>query len=209
MGGVGSGRRYQFGKNTTSDCRAVDVRHWHQKQLLQAGHSFSWQWSRNGQKVASIQVSVKSDRVTLSYRHRRGDDDWTDQEYDICLDRTPCNYGGMRTWFLCPARGCGRRVAKLFLGGRIFACRHCYRLAYACQRERLGDRAVRKAGKIRERLGWEGGFLNGGGWKPKGMHWETFRQLKAQHDALLQQYAETAWQQLRAIDRRFSNLKLK
>ena len=29
---------------------------------------------------------------------------------------------------------CGRRVAKLYAGGRLFACRHCYRLCYNVQR---------------------------------------------------------------------------
>ena len=39
--------------------------------------------------------------------------------------------------FICPAAGCGRRVAILYRGG-IFACRHCYRLAYASSREDAG-----------------------------------------------------------------------
>jgi hypothetical protein len=43
------------------------------------------------------------------------------------------------TWFICPAVGCGRCVAILY-GGGIFACRHCYRLAYASSREEAGGR---------------------------------------------------------------------
>lgn len=46
-------------------------------------------------------------------------------------------------------------------GGRIFACRHCNRAAYRCQREPDDDRASRRAETIRRRLGWEPGFLNG------------------------------------------------
>lgn len=88
-------------------------------------------------------------------------------------------------WFHCPAQGCGRCVAKLYLGGAIFACRHCYRLAYSSQRENLDDRATRRADKIRERLKWEPGILNGHGIKPKGMHWRTYQRLTAKHDALV------------------------
>ena len=45
------------------------------------------------------------------------------------------------------------------------------------------DRATRRADKLRKRLGWEPGILNGNGLKPKGMHWRTFERLQGQHDA--------------------------
>ena len=64
----------------------------------------------------------------------------------------------------------------------MFACRHCHNLAYDSQRENEHDRLAQKANKIRERLGWEAGILNGHGWKPKGMHWKTFERLEAQHN---------------------------
>ena len=78
------------------------------------------------------------------------------------------------------------RVALLYLGGAgVFACRHCYRLAYACQREAADDRAVRRAGNIRERLGWQAGIANPSGGKPKEMLWSTFERLTAKHDAFI------------------------
>ena len=81
---------------------------------------------------------------------------------------------------------CGRRVAVLY-GGGVYACRHCHNLAYRTQREQAYDRASSKADKIRKRLGWEAGILNGDGGKPKGMHWETFHRLQKQHDANVNQ----------------------
>ena len=51
----------------------------------------------------------------------------------VRIVRTPCRLGGSRAWFICPAVGCGRRVAILY-GGGIFACRHCYDLAYDSSR---------------------------------------------------------------------------
>lgn len=185
MGGMGSGRRYQGGKDTTDDCRSLDVRWFQRKGLLMAGRSSDVNWSRNGKKEAAISVMAESDRVILTYRHQRDGSDWKDQNYPVRLAWTPCNYGGARAWFVCPAQGCGRRVAKLFLGGSIFACRHCYQLAYACQRETADDRASRRADTIRDRLGWVPGILNGNGNKPKGMHWRTFQRLSAEHDAFV------------------------
>lgn len=187
MGGLGSGRRWHFGANDmTDDYRSIDVRRWRRDGLLAPQQAFGWQWSRHGEVVASIRVRTEPDRVILTYRHRSGGEDWQDESYPVYLDWTPCHLGGQRPWFLCPARGCGRRVAILY-GGAIFACRHCYRLAYPSQRETPDDQAARRADWIRERLGWEPGILNGNGLKPKGMHWRTFERLTAEHDAFVQE----------------------
>jgi hypothetical protein len=186
MGGIGSGRRDQGGKRTTGGCYQLDVRYLQRAGLLTAGHPFSLNWSRNGEAVASIQARAEGDRVTLIYRHKSGGDDWQAREYPVRLEWTVCTLGGRRVWFLCPANGCGRRVALLYLGGAgIFACRHCYRLVYACQRETADDRAARRADRIRDRLGWQAGILNHSGGKPKGMHWSTFERLTAEHDAFV------------------------
>lgn len=182
MGGMGSGRRWHYSANdTTNDYQALDVRRWQRDGLLTPGRALGWQWSRDGEVVASIQVRVETGRVYLNYRHRSGGGEWKDENYPVWLDWTPCNLGGQRPWFRCPARGCGRRVAILY-GGGIFACRHCHRLAYPSQRETWGDRAARRADRIRARLDWELGILNGEGLKPKGMHWRTFEKLVAEHD---------------------------
>ena len=74
----------------------------------------------------------------------------------------------------------------LYAPGRYFAYPQCCGLTYATQKESAGDRASKKANKLRSRLGWELGILNGDGIKPKGMHWKTFNRLKSQHDELVQ-----------------------
>jgi hypothetical protein len=76
-------------------------------------------------------------------------------------------------------------VAVLF-GGELFACRHCYRLAYPSTREDARDRAARRAEAIRARLGWKPGILNGTGGKPKWMRWRTFERLVTEHDDAVQ-----------------------
>ncbi|MGH7195299.1 MAG: hypothetical protein ACREGA_00800 [Candidatus Saccharimonadales bacterium] len=55
-------------------------------------------------------------------------------DYKVGLTHTDCNYGGIRWWFLCPlikdGEHCGKQVGKLYLGGDLFGCRHCYDLKY-------------------------------------------------------------------------------
>ncbi len=182
MGGYGSGR--QGGKNTTNDYRNLDVRWLQRKGLLNPGVGYGLNWSKRGEPWGNIQARAGEGFVTLIYRHKKDGGEWLAKEYAVYLDWTACNYGGQRAWFRCPAAGCGRRVALLYLGSAgIFACRHCYRLAYPSEQETADDRATRQADKIRERLGWDAGILNWKGGKPKGMHWRTFERLEARHDA--------------------------
>lgn len=69
------------------------------------------------------------------------------------------------------------------------------------QRETDNDRTIRKADAIRARLGWEPGILNGGGGKPKGMHWRTFRRLTAQYYDLVRIGLEGFMATLRPVKR--------
>lgn len=177
MGSIGSGRRNQGGKATTGNHWALDVRQLQRDDLLIHGRSFGLNWMRNGKPVVSITVQTEADSVILNYRHQRGGE-WKSEKYPVRLEWTGCTFGGRRAWFLCPAQGCGRRVAILYSGG-IFACRHCYKLAYACQRQSADDRAMRRADNIRQQLGWGAGIANPKGGKPKGMHWATFERLTA------------------------------
>jgi hypothetical protein len=85
--------------------------------------------------------------------------------------------------FVCPGvvNGivCSCWVTKLYGAGRYFLCRHCYRLAYASQREDRYDRALRRANKIRTRLGGEPGAASVFPARPKGMHHRTHEALRS------------------------------
>ncbi|MBS1169616.1 MAG: hypothetical protein H6R01_534 [Burkholderiaceae bacterium] len=185
MGGTGSGRGYRFGKDTTDDYLYLDVRWLQRSGLLELGKDSTLTWRRNGEPTGNINIISEGHHLRLIYKHRRPGREWQDEDYSIRLEWTPCHFGGLRAWFICPANGCGKRIAILY-GGAIFLCRHCHRLAYSCQRERGYDRLARKADKIRDRLGWEAGILNGRGTKPKGMHRRTYLRLRWQHDGLVQ-----------------------
>ncbi len=184
MGGVESGNRHRFDKKTTTDeCRSLDVRRFHRRGLLKPGHWFSWCWWRAEEKVASIGVFVYRDRVVLSYRHRIGlGGEWEDVEETVSLSWTPCNFGGERPWFVCPGVACGRRVAVLYGPGKYFLCRHCCDLRYESQREDEKDRALRRARKIRRRVGGSANMLEPFPERPKGMHHDTYMRLFWEYD---------------------------
>ena len=119
----------------------------------------------------------KRQRVTLKYRSRPYGGDWADAKQQFPVAWTPCRFGGDRPWFICSvyANGtyCGRQVTKLYHADRLFACRHCSRLAYASQQESAHFRGLWKAQKIRMRLGGSANMLEDFPEKPKGMHWRT------------------------------------
>jgi hypothetical protein len=67
-------------------------------------------------------------------------------------------------------------VAILY-GGSIFACRHCYQLAYDSQREQPYQRALSRAQAIWMKLGGSACTSDDFPPKPKGMHWRTYERL--------------------------------
>ena len=120
----------------------------------------------------------------LAYRVRIGGGEWEDVAETVRIVRLPCRFGGARPYFVCPGVvngiACGRRVAKLHGPGRYFLCRHCYRLAHASQSEGTWDRTLRRANKIRQRLGGDPGMATPFPPKPKGMWRRTYERLREQ-----------------------------
>jgi len=204
MGGYGSGRK--FGLDTTDDYHWIDIRRWQREGYLTPGRSLAWQWLGNGEKIASIDVRIEYGQVRLIYNYRRGKDAWESLDYPVMLQTTACHYGGVRYWFTCPASNCGRRVAKLYLGGKIFACRHCYQLAYQSQRETTDDRATRKLNKICDKLHWQQGIFSLPSGKPKGMHWRTYQKLTANYFDCSNQVLSGMMQKLKNVDRKLTDL---
>ncbi len=162
MGGFGSGRPSGSGRGKVEACRSIDVNRLHREGCLRAGWMGSWQWTRDGEQVASINLRAEHDRLHLTYRVRIGGGEWEDVAETVRIVRVACRFGGARPYFICPGVvngiACGRRVAKLHGPGRYFLCRHCYRLAHASQSEGAWDRTLRRANKIRQRLGGDPGM---------------------------------------------------
>ncbi len=159
MGGLGSGRPSGSGRETVEASRSIDVNALNRAGCLLAGWAGDWQWTRDGERVAAINLRAEADRLHLTYRVRICGGDWEEVIETVRIVRISCRFGGTRPYFICPGvengHACGRRVAKLHCPGRYFLCRHCYRLGHASQIEPIWDRALRRANKIRERLGGE------------------------------------------------------
>ena len=159
----GAGRPAQHSK--AEHCKRLDVRRWHREGVLQAGVSGSWVWSDSatGEHTGSIGYSVCDGLVNLNYSVNG-----QPSNQRIALTRTPCTYGGVRPWFVCPVHG--ERVAVLYLRAGRFACRHCQGIAYASQSDDAIGRDWRKQSKLESKLGR--------GWaRPKGMHHATRERL--------------------------------
>ena len=187
MGGPGSGSGYRWrARSTVEGCRSIDIRRWRKLGYIPGPSRFSWQWSYEGERTADINVrTIDRDETILSFRSRNyGEDEWESVEQRIPIDWTACNLGGERPWFRCSAYRngiyCGRRVAKLYGAGKLFACRHCYDLAYQSQHEPPYGRALLKTQKISERLGGSSSLAEPFPGKPKGMHWRTYGRLCVQ-----------------------------
>ncbi len=185
MGGFGSGRPSGFGRDTVESCRSIDVNRLHREGCLASGWCGSWEWKRDGERVAWISMRAKENRLVLSYNYRLIGKEWQSVEEPVPIVRVPCRFGGTRPYFICPGvvNGipCGRRVAKLYGPGRYFLCRHCYRLAYSSQSEGEWDRALRRTNTIRMRLGGDPGMAASFPDRPKGMWRRTYERLC--HDA--------------------------
>lgn len=184
MGGYGSGRPRGSGYDTVEACRSIDVNRLHREGCLRAGWIGGWQWSRDGEKLASIVLHAEQDQLHFSYRVRIGGGEWEDVAETVRIVRVVCRFDGARPYFICPGVvngiACGRRVAKLYGAGRYFLCRHCYRLSHASQSEGAWDRTLRRANKIRLRLGGDSGMAPPFPQKPKGMWQRTYKQLREQ-----------------------------
>ena len=48
------------GKNTVESCRSIDVLEWHRRGYLGSSRRFSWAWTRDGERVASIKIETQA-----------------------------------------------------------------------------------------------------------------------------------------------------
>lgn len=134
---------------------------------------FVWQWFRREQLRAVVLIQPVRGGIQLTQAF--GDQSST----YVRVLTSPCHFGGVRAWWSCPK--CSSRVAILYAGKR-FACRKCHELTYTSQKASQHDRTIAMAERIRTRLRWQPGIVNGTGPKPKGMHWSTYRALVKMHN---------------------------
>ena len=110
--------------------------------------------------------------------------------FNLSLTHSPCNYGGVRFWFLC---SCGKRCTKLYFKCRAYACRQCHQLNYISQQWNKSDIPLLRVRRLRSRLQWSQDVRD---WpiyqKPKNMHYRKFaalvRELEKREQERLQMF---------------------
>ena len=148
----------------------------------------SWQWTRDGERHATIDYTVKSHgerhaALKLNYRV-----DGEPVDYSIALVAEPCRLGGLRWFAICPHTG--KRVSKLYKppGAKRFLARTAWRgLAYRSQHIAPGfDRICHRRDRLlfgKLKSDWPELPM-----KPKWMRHRTFdkhvAKLGALHDAM-------------------------
>ena len=108
---------------------------------------YTWTRRLSGHK-SSVGILVNTEELYVKVNYTVTDRNTgvkTDYDYKIMLTTTPCHFGGVRYWSICPLirNGvyCGRRTGTPYLvsRGNYFGCRRCYDLSYESRNEsRLG-----------------------------------------------------------------------
>jgi hypothetical protein len=177
MGGPLSGRQKDRTRKTVKSYLTLDVNQLSEKGCLRPGCSSTCRWIV-GNEVVSLNVRAEAERVYLRYTLQVGNREREDIAETMPIVHRRCRFGGSRAYFICPGPGdgtdCGRRVIKLHLVRRYFLCRHCNRLTYESQYEQPWERALRRANKLKQRLGIDVGINEPFPDKPKGMWARTY-----------------------------------
>jgi len=144
------GRWSYSGRQEADSLKKVEI-YWLKKYgYLQGWKSGGIEWTSgwsDSKSSISIEVSIIGDLrkyyageqsgeeyIRFQYTQTDRNGEKKDFDYKVPLTTTPCNFGGLRYWFICPlsvnGNYCGRRVGVLYKGGDYFGCRHCYNLTY-------------------------------------------------------------------------------
>src|SRR4029078_1501292 len=91
MGGIGSGRRNRSGRGKVEERRSLDVNRLHKGGSLQPRLAGAVHWTRDGEKVATINLRAEADRVHLSYRVQVGQA-WQEVDEKVRIGAVPCPF---------------------------------------------------------------------------------------------------------------------
>lgn len=207
MGGMNSGRRGW--KVTVEGCRTLKLdvnratRSARREMVGMDGDAAPlterrvWSWTTDGEAEprarALVTLTLHADHGTARLQfdiaqpsHRTGPRDQT-----VSLETTPCRFGGVRWWWVCPATG--RRCATLYLpnGGDLFLSRGRggYRLGYASQNQDALNRSHGRLRRLHRRLGGTyAHFDQPLPERPKWMRWRTYHRLWADWEAATEKH---------------------
>lgn len=180
MGGRGSGNHYPTKSAIlTTDFLELDLRVLKKRGWLKPNATTTLTWSRNGKQTGQISYVLEQHTITLHYNYRQNGSDWQSIEDPIKLIKTPCHFGGERTWFNCPS--CSSKALVLY-GGKYFRCRKCKRAVHPSVNEAKYDRSRRALARYQEKLAPDIPLSAYDGvrelTKPKWMRYKTYFDIK-------------------------------
>lgn len=141
------GRYYWDKKRTVQECESVSIPFLWNEGFLCGYRAGSIVWTnRVGEETASMSVAASTGYGDSYMRFMytmtdRNTGEQTPFDYKVRLVSTPCHFGGVRWWFVCPLSrngvSCGHRVGTIYRPPRAdyYGCRHCYGLSYESRNE--------------------------------------------------------------------------
>ena len=112
-------------KSSTKEFLSVDIRKMHRQGQLRSDASTV---ITDGAGHAETQLVAQTDQVTIRHGIRLLAGFRELARQTVKLDKTPCHYGGERSWFRCS--GCDTRVAVIL---RAKTRKRCFRKEQAVQ----------------------------------------------------------------------------
>ena len=94
MGGYGSGRAQA--RDCTDDYLNLDVRWCKRQCYLWPGWFGMLHWSRQGERIASVNAEAADGQFTLQYKSLSSGDEWQDRHYPVKVEWTKCPETMMR-----------------------------------------------------------------------------------------------------------------
>ena len=112
MGERDSDRRYILGdsrKTTVEKCKIVSIAWLNRHDYFCGQKSGQILWSHDRREPSKVDISVRTTeqdrRGCIRFQYTcidRFSGSKTPYDCIIALDTTPCNFGGVRYWFICP-----------------------------------------------------------------------------------------------------------
>lgn len=186
MGGMNSGRPRSTHRGAVEQYPSIDLRVLRRAGLLSAGECSytTLYWQNQAPEALSARLFIDLSDADdawmriISSAHHGG---MTER---VAIERAPCHYGGVRSYFVCPLLGV--RCEQLFRVDGVFASRKAHRLTYASQSEDGLSRSRRKVRKLFRQI--EGDYRYA---RPRGHNrWHAVQRLKAAKEEAHQQYCE-------------------
>lgn len=128
-------RIYGTPKRTVDEVYKLDLKDLAKGGRFRSGERLTCTWSRGEYENAAIEMDVVPTGLWFHYTLTDGQGQEESMGYVVCLKTTPCSFGGVRYWFVCPGCGAGCRILYLPYNGNVFACRRCCGLVYPRERD--------------------------------------------------------------------------